>query len=87
MRLQLVAGPNPMDVAQFLRINDAKGSRVIRLEASPLWVDLEFDHENGVTIGYETECGIAKSENDRWGTLEGRNVCFGIADYVVYSSN
>jgi hypothetical protein len=87
MRLQLVAGPSLTGVAPSLRIREAKGSRVIRLETSPMWVDLEFDHESGATISYEAECAIAKSENGRWGSLEGRNICFGIADFVVYSSN
>jgi hypothetical protein len=87
MRLQLVAGPNLIDSAPSLRIKDAKGSRVIQLENSPLLVDLEFDREDGATISYEAACAIAKSDNGRWGSLEGRNICFGIADFVVYSSN
>lgn len=85
MRLQLTAPELQEEYGMNLVIQDVNGTQKIQISTIPRWIEIEFDQVNEARIVAESECVRTKSSDGRWGVLEGKNVCFGIVDFIVYS--
>ena len=87
MRLQLVAPEIAGTTFVKIQVEDRNGLREFQVSPTPTWVTVEFDQHDSAHIESSSECLIVSSDNGKWGVLEGRPVCFGIRDFVVFSQS
>jgi hypothetical protein len=87
MRLQLVSPEVAGTTFVKIQVKDRSGLREFQVSPTPTWVTVEFDQHDSAHIESSSECLIVSSDNGKWGALEGRPVCFGIKDFVVFSQS
>jgi hypothetical protein len=87
MNLQLIAPHSLENKAVRLQIYDNHGLREIEVTSAPSWITIDFDRNNEAVITSKDDCVLATSSSGNWGLLEGKPICFGIADFIVFSNN